>query len=155
MSLLTLLLIAAGAYGGYKLVDAVKTSAAGEKLMSDITAVKFVKKSFTEVELYVTFRHANPTNKLLKFDFMFLDFFIDNIKFASVREQSLNVLLRANKVSSHTIKVEVPLIGAAITAAELIMSGKVPKLIKVVGPIKVGSYVTEYNSEYPVTIPFI
>jgi hypothetical protein len=155
MSLLTLLLIAAAGYGGYKLVDAVKTSAAGEKLMSDIDGVKISGYTSGKMNLDITFRHSNPTNKALKFDFMFLDFFVDKEKFASVRQDSLGLIVPASKTTMQTVRVEVPLIGAGLSIFNLIMAGKKPDKIKIVGPIKVGSFITEYNSEYPVNIPFI
>jgi hypothetical protein len=155
MSLLTLLLIAAAGYGGYKLVDAVQTSAAGEKLMSDIDGLKISNVTSGKLFLDVTFRHANPSSKDLKFDFMFLDFIANNERFASVRQDSLGLIVPKNRTTYQTVRVEVPLIGAGLSIFNLIMAGKKPDKIKIVGPIKVGSYITEYNSEFPVNIPFI
>lgn len=148
------LLLLGGGLLAWKIVDASQTSTAGDQLMTDIDGIK-LDKSAGGVELLITMKHANPTNKTLKFDFMFLDFYIDNQKFAAVRQDSLGLQVPANKVSKQTIKVNLPYVGAVITIANLIAAGKIPQTVKVVGPIKVGSYVTEYNSEYPISIPYL
>lgn len=151
----TFLIVGLLAVGGYILVDAAKTADAGDKLISDIDGVKFLGWESGRFPIEITFRHSNPTNTDLVFSFMYLDIYVDGQKLASIRQDSMNLKVERNKTSYQRIRAEVPLVGFAWSIAYLILAGQKPTKVTIKGPIKVGSYVTEYNDEYPLTIPFI
>ena len=142
--------VAVAAYFGYQLVkDALKTKDAGDKLISEIEGLKYNGIKNSKVHLDINFKHTNPTNKDLKFDFIFLDIMVGEHKIAEVREQALNKTVAKNAVTPHTIPLQISLFTLAMPLFKIISSGKLPEKVKVTGNIKVNDYITNYNAEYP------
>jgi hypothetical protein len=128
----------------------VSTQAAGDKLKSDIDGLKWRGISNGKIKLDLIFQHANPTSTALPIDFIFLDIFISDKKFASIRQDSLNFKIPANKVINQTISIEVPLTQVGLSVGQLIIAGKIPENATVTGSIKVNGFVTEYNKIIPI-----
>lgn len=139
------------AFFGYQfLKDALKTKEAGDKLISEIEGISWKGIKNSKVHLDLNFKHTNPTNKDLKFDFIFLDITTaGGDKIASIREQSLNKTVTKNAVTQHTIPLQISLLSLAMPLFKIISSGKLPEKVKVTGNIKVNDYITNYNEEYP------
>lgn len=136
-------------FGVNLLVDALKTKAAGDKLISEIDGVVWKGIKNSKVHLDLNFKHTNPSNKDLKFDFVLLDIMVADSKIAAIREQALNKTIAKNGVTAHTMKLEIPLLSLALPIFKVFTTGKLPETVKVVGHIKVNDYITEYNEVYP------
>lgn len=128
--------------------DALKTKEAGDKLVSEIDSIKWKGIKNSKAHLDLNFKHTNPTNKDLKFDFIFLDIMAADSKIAAIREQALNKTIAKNGVTVHTMKLEIPLLSLALPLFKALTSGKLPETVKVVGHVKVNDYITEYNEVY-------
>jgi len=131
------------------LVDALKTKNAGDKLISEIEGITYKGIKSSNVNLDLSFKHTNPTNKDLKFDYIFLDILIGESKIASIREQALNKTVAKNAVTKQTIPLKISIWSLAIPIFKILTSGKLPETVKVVGNIKVNDFVTQYNQVYP------
>ena len=136
-------------FGVNYLVDALKTKNAGDKLVSEIEGIVYKGIKSSNVNIDLNFKHTNPTNKDLKFDYIFLDILIADKKIASIREQALNKTVAKNAVTKQTIPLKISLWSLAVPIIKIITSGKLPETVKVIGNIKVNDYITEYNQVYP------
>ena len=131
------------------LVDAVKTKNAGDKLTSEISGVKYKGIKSGNVNIDLNFKHTNPTNKDLVFNYMFLDILVGDAKIASIREQALNKVVAKNAVTTQTIPLNISLLSMALPLLKIITTGKLPETVKITGNIKVNDFITEYNQVYP------
>lgn len=156
MPILATLLVTGGAlYFGNKLSKAVNTSNAGDALKSDIAQVKF--KGFdgkllslnVKANFDISFRHTNPTNTDLIFNYMFLDIAIDNTIIASVREENLNQKISKSGVTNHTVRVVSENLFVVIPSLIYKYYNEFPKMVKITGNIKVNNFSTDFNKEYP------
>lgn len=156
MPVLSTILIGSGvAYVASKLVKAVKTSNAGDKLTSDIVKVKF--KGFTgtllsgdlRAKFEIQLSHTNPTGTNLKFNFMLLDILIDNTAVAKIREDSLNFDIKPSGVTTQTLNILSENLFIAIPSLIAKYYNQLPKTVKIVGNIKVNNFSTDFNKEIP------
>ena len=139
----------ASIFGLNFLVDALKTKDAGDKLISDIESVVYKGIKSSNVEIDLNFKHTNPTNKDLKFDYMMLDIMLGEAKIASIREEALNKTVKKSGVTLQTIPLKLSLLKLALPILKIIVTGKLPETVKIVGSIKVNDYITQYNKVYP------
>lgn len=131
------------------IADAIATKNAGNALKSDIDNIIFKGIKGGKAIFDIVFKHTNPTNKNLNFDYVFLDIFIGSYPVAKIREQNLGLIIKSNGVTTMPLQAEVSLFLLGLDAVQLLISGKIPDKALVTGNIKVNDYSVPFNSEYP------
>lgn len=147
------ILIGAAAVGAALLIsDALATKKAGDALQSDIDNVIF--KGITGGKAYfdIVFKHTNPTNRNLNFDFVFLDIYAGSYPLAKIREEKLGRVIDKRSVTSMVLTASVSLIILIANGAQMLLTGNIPDKVLVTGNIRVNEYTVPFNSEYPLTV---
>lgn len=131
--------------------DALRTKAAGDKLIMDIDKVVWKGIKNFSINIDIVFKCSNPTGKKLTFNYLFLDIYLDDKAIAKIREENMNLSIPASGSSKLPVSISVPLTSLGSAALNIISTGKIPNKALIKGNLKVNDYTSEYNAEYPLT----
>ena len=147
------ILVGAVAIGGAILIaDAISTKAAGDALKTDIDNVIFKGIKGGKALFDIVFKHTNPTNKNLNFDYVFLDVFVGSYPVAKIREQNLGYTIQKNSVTTMPLTVSVSLLMLGFDVIQLLITKKLPDKVLITGNIRVNQYSVPFNSLYPLKL---
>jgi len=152
------ILVGAVAIGGAILIaDAISTKAAGDALKTDIDNVIFKgikgKTLLDKKAVFdIVFKHTNPTNKNLNFDYVFLDVFVGSYPVAKIREQNLGYTIQKNSVTTMPLTASVSLLMLGFDVIQLLITKKLPDKVLITGNIRVNQYSVPFNSLYPLKL---
>jgi len=147
------ILIGAVAIGGAILIaDAISTKAAGDALKTDIDNVIFKGIKGGKALFDIVFKHTNPTNKNLNFDYVFLDVFVGSYPVAKIREQNLGYTIQKNSVTTMPLTASVSILKLLGNVAQLLITKDLPDKVLITGNIRVNQYSVPFNSLYPLKL---
>jgi len=147
------ILVGAVAIGGAILIaDAISTKATGDALKTDIDNVIFKGIKGGKALFDIVFKHTNPTNKNLNFDYVFLDVFVGSYPVAKIREQNLGYTIQKNSVTTMPLTASVSLLMLGFDVIQLLMTNKLPDKVLITGNIRVNQYSVPFNSLYPLKL---
>ena len=147
------ILVGAVAIGGAILIaDAISTKAAGDALKTDIDNVIFKGIKGGKALFDIVFKHTNPTNKNLNFDYVFLDVFVGSYPVAKIREQNLGYTIQKNSVTTMPLTASVSILKLLGNVAQLLITKDLPDKVLITGNIRVNQYSVPFNSLYPLKL---
>jgi len=147
------ILVGAVAIGGAILIaDAISTKAAGDALKTDIDNVIFKGIKKGKALFDIVFKHTNPTNKNLNFDYVFLDVFVGSYPVAKIREQNLGYTIQKNSVTTMPLTASVSILKLLGNVAQLLITKDLPDKVLITGNIRVNQYSVPFNSLYPLKL---